>query len=157
MRKRSLLLTLVVLATAVTVVVWPRPVRATKENYFHIREGMSRAELEAILGPPGDFRTGLGEEDWNHGPVGQCRDPQGVGDMLPALGGSVVPGWLDISMSDSELGKEAHWVSDSVRIYIIIDAAGCLKYAHVYHRRLTQGPLDRIRWRAERLWHRWFP
>ena len=35
----------------------PRPSRVTRENYERIREGMSRAQVEAIVGKPGDYRT----------------------------------------------------------------------------------------------------
>jgi hypothetical protein len=37
---------------------WPRPDRATEENFDRLQPGMSRAEVEAILGPPGDYRSG---------------------------------------------------------------------------------------------------
>jgi hypothetical protein len=67
MRRRKLLVALVGLAVVVAagaVVLWPQaapPSRVTRENYDCIQEGMTRAEVEAILGPPGDYRTGLGE------------------------------------------------------------------------------------------------
>jgi hypothetical protein len=38
------------------LLVWPQPDRITQENFDRIRKGMSRAEVEAILGPPGDYR-----------------------------------------------------------------------------------------------------
>jgi hypothetical protein len=49
----------VVVAVGV-VVLWPRtePNRITRENCYQIKEAMSRAEVEAILGPPGDYSTG---------------------------------------------------------------------------------------------------
>ncbi len=49
---------LVVLAAVGAFVLWPRADRITRENFDRIREGMGREELEAILGPPGDHRTG---------------------------------------------------------------------------------------------------
>jgi hypothetical protein len=49
---------LVALAGVAAFVLWPRPDRITEENYYRIKEGMSRAEVEAILGPPGDYRNG---------------------------------------------------------------------------------------------------
>src|SRR6516162_2477131 len=62
MRRRTLLVVLVGLAVVVAVgavVLWPQPPsRITRENYDRIREGMSRAEAQAILGPPGDYTTG---------------------------------------------------------------------------------------------------
>jgi hypothetical protein len=32
--------------------------RITRENFERIEEGMRREDVEAILGPPGDYRTG---------------------------------------------------------------------------------------------------
>jgi hypothetical protein len=46
---------------------WPRPNRVTPENlpngitpetFDRIKDGMTRSEVEAILGPPGDYTTG---------------------------------------------------------------------------------------------------
>jgi hypothetical protein len=49
---------LVVLAGVAAFALWPRPGRITRENYDRISAGMSRAEVEVILGPPGDHTTG---------------------------------------------------------------------------------------------------
>jgi hypothetical protein len=57
MRRRRLLVVLAGLAVVVAagvVVLWPRPDRVTRVNCDRIREGMSRAEVVGILGPPGD-------------------------------------------------------------------------------------------------------
>jgi hypothetical protein len=58
------LLALVVTAFAGLVVFTARPIllpptnsRITKANCDRIMPGMSRADVEAIFGPPGDFRT----------------------------------------------------------------------------------------------------
>jgi hypothetical protein len=62
MRRRTLLAALaagvLVLLALGAVVQWPEPNRVTQENYARIEMGMNRAEVEAILGPPGDYRTG---------------------------------------------------------------------------------------------------
>jgi hypothetical protein len=61
MRRRTLLVALAGLAVVVgagTVVLWPRADRITLENFDRIKKGMRRAEVEAILGPPGDYTTG---------------------------------------------------------------------------------------------------
>jgi hypothetical protein len=48
---------LVLVGILVTLLL-PRPSRVTRENSERIKEGMSRAEVEEILGgPPGDYRT----------------------------------------------------------------------------------------------------
>jgi hypothetical protein len=38
-----------------TVALWPRQDQVTRANYNRIQIGMARAEVEAILGPPGDY------------------------------------------------------------------------------------------------------
>jgi outer membrane protein assembly factor BamE (lipoprotein component of BamABCDE complex) len=73
-QRRKLLLALAGLALVVagTFVLWPRANRITRENFDHIEKGMSRAQVESILGPPGDYRTGpqadthLPESDSRH-------------------------------------------------------------------------------------------
>jgi hypothetical protein len=40
------------------LLLWPQPSRVTRENFDRIREGMSRAEVEAILGPPVVYANG---------------------------------------------------------------------------------------------------
>src|SRR5262245_14338544 len=61
MRRRTLLVALAGLAVTVPVaawLLWPGQDEITPENYERIKAGMSRAEVEAILGgPPGDYRT----------------------------------------------------------------------------------------------------
>jgi hypothetical protein len=48
----------VALLTAGAFVAWPRPDRITRENFDRIQLEMGQAEVEAILGPPGDYTTG---------------------------------------------------------------------------------------------------
>jgi hypothetical protein len=52
------LLALLAAVAFVAFVTWPRPDRATQESFSRIQRGMSRAEVGAILGPPGDYRSG---------------------------------------------------------------------------------------------------
>src|SRR5690349_20867928 len=52
------LLALLAVIAATAVALWPQPDRITFENCDRITEGMSRAEVYAILGSPGDYRTG---------------------------------------------------------------------------------------------------
>src|ERR1700722_8910984 len=63
MRSRKLrwmLVGLVALIAAGAFVLWPenRLDRVTRENYERLHKGMSQADVDAILGPPGDYRTG---------------------------------------------------------------------------------------------------
>jgi outer membrane protein assembly factor BamE (lipoprotein component of BamABCDE complex) len=61
MRRRRILIVqaglVVALFATVVLLLWPRPDLITRENIERIREGMSREEMEAILGAPGDYRT----------------------------------------------------------------------------------------------------
>jgi hypothetical protein len=62
-RRRKLLVALAVglagLVAAVTLRLRsPRGENITMDNWFRIKPLMTRAELEALLGPPGDYRTG---------------------------------------------------------------------------------------------------
>jgi hypothetical protein len=162
MRRRKLLVALtglaVVGAAGAVVVLWPRaPSRITRENFDRICEGMSRAEVEAILGPPGDYRTGHGETgstttgsfteymDWT-------PDPGPDIAPIPVLNWSRFPG-----QSPEVPHLWASWLSDSFEIQIAIDHSGGVAGAEGYPRRTTQGPLDSLLWHAKRQWRRWFP
>jgi hypothetical protein len=46
-----------VVLAAGTVVFWPRADRVTRANYDRIQIGMSWADVERILGLPGDYTT----------------------------------------------------------------------------------------------------
>ena len=59
-RVRLLSLVAVVAVSAVAVVLWPTPPsgRITFANYERIRDGMSEAEVNELLGgPPGEYRS----------------------------------------------------------------------------------------------------
>jgi hypothetical protein len=65
MRRRKLLMALAIVLTTIgtlTVIgisqLWPEGPGVTLNNYRRVRHGMNRAQVEAILGPPGDHRTG---------------------------------------------------------------------------------------------------
>jgi hypothetical protein len=49
---------LLVLLAAGAFVAWPRSDRISATNFHRLRVGMSKAEVETILGPAGDHRTG---------------------------------------------------------------------------------------------------
>jgi len=154
MRRRTLLVALAGLAVVVAVgvvVLWPRADRITRENFERIREGMSRAEVEAILGPPGDYRTGHGETGFDGSEVtGWTPDPRfGLDD---ALAWSKFPG-----QSPEDPRRWANWLSDSFLVLIVIDESRQVIHKQIDPRRRTQGPLDNLLWRLKRQWHRWFP
>jgi hypothetical protein len=158
MRRRTLLVALVGLAVVVAVgalVMWPRANRVTRENYDRIQIGMSRGDVEAILGPPGDYRTGPGER-------GDCEVEDGtVESWMPDTGSylySTPSNWMRMPLEPPENQRLwASWESDSIGISITIDDSGSVVDRGGLPRRTTQGQLDNLLWRAKRQWHRWFP
>jgi hypothetical protein len=60
----------VLLCAAGVFVLWPRTDRVTRRNFDHMREGMSRAEVQAILGSPNMTRSGMGELEEDEFPYG---------------------------------------------------------------------------------------
>jgi hypothetical protein len=127
---------LAVVVAAGVVVLWPREDRITVENFERIRDGMSRAEVEAILGPSGDHTAGDTEPDLEH------------------------QKWQSLTPPESYGSQEAleRWIDDRACIGIGFDSAGnvgsafCLPMRNIDH-----GPIGNLLWRAKRQWHRWFP
>jgi hypothetical protein len=140
MRRRKLiaLAGLAVLVAVGAFVLWPRPDRITEENYQRIQEGMSRAEVEAILGPPGDHRTGA---TYTYPQIGTGVFSAKDLFFVFATG----PAW-------------PVWKGDAVEIQIQLNDSG-----HATHKgrltahRIEQTPLDNLLWRAKRQWRKWFP
>jgi hypothetical protein len=133
-----------VVVAAVVVVLWPRPERITPENYARVRTGMSRTQVEEILGLPGDYRTELGESQfvkdfpW---------DPDPGADPLTPSNWSKIP----------EQRSFACWISNSCQITVYIDDSGHVQEMYEFPRRTTQGVVANLIWRLKRQWHRWFP
>jgi hypothetical protein len=92
---------------------------------------MSRAEVEAILGPPADYRTGPSTYD---PPLGWYPMPQ---RLIPT------------------------WRSDTGAIAVIFDDSGQVARDEGCEWRtcekLSDNLLDNMLWQAKRQWHRWFP
>jgi hypothetical protein len=125
---------LALLVGAGAFVLWPRPDRITRENLGRIRDGMSLAEVEAILGPPGDHRTK---------PTTYHRhflEPPRHADTMA-------------SEPDVDVKK---WQGDTGDIEIVF-SNGETSAAFYATDPVNQGPLDNLAWRAKRLWRRWFP
>jgi hypothetical protein len=155
MRKRRLRWGMVVAGLAVvavgTVASWPRPPsRITRGNFVRIRQGMNQAEVEAILGPPGDFRTEPGETGQGSGD-GKESTRWFADPIVPAKESpwarAKVPGW--------EHRRCGSWASDSFAILIYINDSGYVEANYGWPRR-AQSTLD-ILWQVKRFWRRWFP
>jgi hypothetical protein len=88
---------------------------------------MTRAEVEAILGPPGDYRNG----------------------PTIALNGSVI--------APNGSRHQGDWVGNEGFIGVVFDSGVVKhKYFYRTVKR-EQSPLENLLWRANRQWHRWFP
>ena len=149
MRRRTLLVALAGLAVAVAaglVVLWPRPERITPENYARVRTGMSRTQVEEILGLPGDYRTGPGATNLGRDVIMWVIDP----DVHPYPPSS----WSKIDEGPHSWG---YWLGDSFQISVAIDDSGHVQEMHGFPRRAVQGAVANFLWRAKRQWHRWFP
>ena len=146
MRRRKLLVALAGLAVVVTagvVVLWPtRPNRVTRENYDRIQIGVTRVEVEAILGPPGDYATV---------PFDDGRSEVDPSDLYSRV-------VLSFSLLDDASNRvRACWSGNDYLIVITFDpksvviSKGCTEQL-----RIEQGPLRNAVWRLKRQWHRWF-
>jgi hypothetical protein len=138
MRRRTLLAALAglaVLVAAGVVVLWPRSSsRITRENFDRIKVGMSLAEVETILGAPGDYTTGPYDEF--------SPDLYSGGDL------------------DWARATKVDWWSDTSGVTVVFDVSGSVQGSFFDRcHRAEQGPLANLLWRAKRQWHghRWFP
>ena len=140
MRKWKLLVALAGLAVVVAagvVVLWPRSSsRITRENFEQIKEGMSRTEVEGILGPAGDYSTG---------PTQRFMSVEDI----------IAQARLDtFSLHSGELT----WSSDMVMVRVEFDSRGVATAKNIAALvKLKQTFAENLLWRAKRQWHRWFP
>jgi hypothetical protein len=150
MRRRTLLVALaglaVVVAAGAVVVLWPREDRITQENCDRIHEGMTLTEVEAILGPPGDYRNGPTDPEpqpfwagWSVGP-----DP----DYPPLIwqGDRGVIWVFRKGHGDPSIVGDEPDDPDNVSGTRFLEV-----------QRVPQDPLANLLWRLKRRWHRWFP
>jgi hypothetical protein len=129
----------VLLATTVALLLLrPDPgARITRENFQHLHRGMTRPEVEAILGLAGDYRTG------------------------PLVDDTVSQSILSTIARDASLppdGRLGEWVGDSGVVIVLFEdeeRASHLEFLPL--RRLDQGWVENLLWRINRQWHHWFP
>jgi hypothetical protein len=140
MRRRTLLVALAGLAVLLSVgavLVWPPADRITEANFLRIKEGMTRAEVEAILGPVGDYSTG----------------PLVFDGHRQSL---YVP--ISHNVFGDELQEEFLWRGDCLEIIVHFNSSGRVWRTHPrVVARVKQTAFENLVWRAKRQWHRWFP
>ena len=139
MRRRTLLraLAIAALALAGALMLWTQPPAITQELAYRIHEGMTRTDVEALLGAAGDYSTG---------PL-----------VVLQLGGLFDPIVYAQVMSAPDYGSASLWVTDTGFVEIRFDednrVTSCLFSPLL---RLEQGPLQNLLWRAKRQWRKWF-
>jgi hypothetical protein len=110
----------------------PGPDQVTPQNYARTCDGMTREEVETILGPPGDYRTGPTEQN------------EGV---------TIQAAWAWMRYPRAEI-----WESDSGACFVAFSPTGRMEVSQfLVRKKVQQGPLADLLWRAKRQWHRWFP
>jgi hypothetical protein len=133
----------VALLAVAAVVLWPYPNRVTRQNFDRIRLGMSLAEVEAILGPPGDYRTGdtvVIAIDANR----LLTDPSSALRTKPGP-----------ATAQPEVRKV--WEGDKGEIAIYFQAAGVSDKHFRPALSSGQSAFDRLRWRIRRQRQKWLP
>jgi hypothetical protein len=128
--------------TVAVFVLWPRPDRITETNYARIRAGMSRVEVEAILGTPGDYGSGP-----EVSPVFAFYSAGGIT-------GTQFRGKLYSPTSCIY----AEWLGETLCVQVGYDDSGRVDVSDadpITREKLS--PLDSLRWRVERQWRKWFP
>ncbi len=131
---------LAVLGVAVSVWLLPRSA-INRENYRKIRDGMSLAQVEAILGGP--------ERDESIGVHA---------GLLTQDGSEISKGWererrrdFDVAVFGSAPPPAKRWTSDTVIICVGLDTEGRVWYRDAVHlRRLPECP---VRMLQRRLFH----
>jgi hypothetical protein len=126
------------------VALWPqRSSRITRENCTRIRKGMTPAEVESVLGPPGDYRTRLGETNVTEDPQDWLLD---LDEFDP-----VVATW---SENPIELHREAVWLGDTLQLLVVLDDTGHVLEAWTSERRANGHALDNLCWQVRHQWYR---
>jgi hypothetical protein len=139
----------------------PAPDRITQENFDRIQEGMTCAEVEALLGgPPGDYRSVetesigrfIGPEDIDPGECARC-DPEDPCSRVAWIGND---GIIRVQFSSGVVTLE-DWGGLIGRPLGAIPTRPHLSAQFFRTARKERGSLDRLLWRVKRQWRRWFP
>ncbi len=103
----------------------------TRQDFKRLRLGMTLAQVEAVLGPPGDYRTGV------------C-----VSDTWPRE-----ENWLAMQSLHGDLKT---WESDAAIIVVGFDRGEAICGSFRGSRLASDNHLVNDLWRAERAWRHWF-
>jgi hypothetical protein len=126
--------TVVVIVSAVVLV--PRRSPISVENYARIQMGMTLPQAEAILGPPGDFRTGPTRFDLD-----------GMFDFV-----------VDPSSPDEEMLSQKRWTNDRAQVCLYLGTTSGRVVVKTFDPLLPAKPtlFEDLIGRAEQKWYEWF-
>ena len=127
------LASLAVVVAAILVFLRPWGDRITTANFSHVRPGMTRGEVEAVLGgPPGDYAT-----------VRTVSANRPYEYVVNIAGGSAV--------------RCSDWRDDYCLVRATWDEGGAVSgVVWEPNKASGVGPLGNLRRRFERQWRRWF-
>jgi hypothetical protein len=121
---------LLVLVGILLTLLLPRPSKVTRANFERIEVGMSKPEVEEILGgPPGDYRD---RPTYTHARV----------DFLLGLVGAFAPG-----------REERGWHGNQGVIEVTFDGPGVVAEKQ-FTEETPAGWAETLRWRLNRRWER---
>jgi hypothetical protein len=151
-RKLRWLLALAGLTLAVATALWRRtepsppvppslPSPVTALNFVRVKDGMTLAEVTAILGPPGDYTSAATTVD-DGAPAAQFLVFRKEG----------------VRLHDTEL-----WRTDTAHAFVDFDRAGlAFRGCYTPMRKVSASPIPdnsqwaKVVWKVKELWHRWF-
>jgi hypothetical protein len=127
--------TVVVIVSAVALLPQRSPISV--ENYTRIQMGMTLPEAEAILGPPGDYRTGPTKFD------------------LDAVAPEYV---VDASSPDDETLSQKRWTNDRAQVCLYLGTTSGRVVIKDFDPLRPAVPtlLENLIGRAEQKWNEWF-
>jgi hypothetical protein len=128
---------LAVLLAAGAFVLWPRPPKATLAAFDRVQRSMTEAEVYALLGPPGDHRTGPTEDPFSGAPLASFFKPP--------------------RDQPEEPSSERLWQTDEADFRVWVGPNGVSTKSRTFTSKVYPGTLPNFLWRLERQWHRWFP
>jgi hypothetical protein len=149
MRKRSLFIALAGLAlliAAFALVPQSRPNRITREDFDRIRLRMTLSEVEAIIGPPGDYETGdtTRPDDWV-----ASAEALDVSDLTMAEAEDANREFL--------CATTAIWECDDAIVVLEIGPTiGVMCKTLGYRRPVNRDPIGVLRWHLRRVWYHYF-
>jgi hypothetical protein len=142
----------VLLLTAGVFAPWSRSNRITRENCERITEGMSREEVYAILGPPGDYRS-VRTVDPNLLLVSTYAP-------TPAMLAEAADHREHVFVVRIDYGtglERLTWLGDDGDIFVWLSPAGVWSNGMTSSEKMVQSPFDNLLWRAKRQWRSSFP